>query len=64
MSKNKVFSLAGTFPRPDFRRENWFDLNGKWEFDFDDKNVGKKTVGMKGMNMPLLSVSHFAISPN
>lgn len=48
MSKNKVFSLAGTFPRPDFRRENWFDLNGKWEFDFDDKNVGEKNRWYEG----------------
>lgn len=24
------------FPRPDFRRENWMDLSGMWEFAFDE----------------------------
>ena len=30
------------YPRPQFRRKNWMNLNGKWEFGFDDKDVGKK----------------------
>lgn len=29
-------------PRPDFRRDNWIDLNGEWEFDFDDGDVGER----------------------
>lgn len=24
------------YPRPDFQRENWLNLNGVWEFEFDD----------------------------
>lgn len=28
------------YPRPNFRREEWLNLNGKWEFTFDDKNEG------------------------
>jgi beta-galactosidase/beta-glucuronidase len=28
------------FPQPQFERERWLTLNGTWEFDFDDKNVG------------------------
>ncbi|HIE51027.1 MAG TPA: hypothetical protein EYP85_04650 [Armatimonadetes bacterium] len=29
-------------PRPDFRREAWVNLNGRWAFDFDPKDVGEK----------------------
>ncbi|MCE5341976.1 MAG: glycoside hydrolase family 2 [Eubacteriales bacterium] len=28
------------YPRPDWRRDPWLDLNGEWEFDFDDQNTG------------------------
>ncbi len=28
------------YPRPQFRREEWLSLNGSWDFEFDDKNVG------------------------
>ena len=27
-------------PRPDFQRELWLNLNGRWEFDFDPQNIG------------------------
>ena len=27
-------------PRPDFQRESFVNLNGKWHFDFDDKDEG------------------------
>ena len=30
------------YPRPDFERENWVNLNGQWEFDFDDNNIGEQ----------------------
>ncbi len=30
------------YPRPQFVRERWLNLNGKWRFDFDDNNVGLK----------------------
>lgn len=30
------------FPRPDFIRDQWVNLNGEWEFDFDDNNEGEK----------------------
>ena len=26
------------YPRPQFVRENWIDLNGEWKFAFDDEN--------------------------
>ncbi len=31
---------AGDHPRPIFRRERWIDLNGRWEFAFDDEDRG------------------------
>ena len=47
------------YPRPQFRRENWQNLNGEWEFAFDDKNEsiksglwqGKKALSRK-INVP------------
>lgn len=29
-------------PRPDFMRENWLNLNGNWEFAFDDADAGRR----------------------
>ncbi len=29
-------------PQPQFQREQWLNLNGTWEFEFDDGNVGLK----------------------
>jgi len=29
------------YPRPQFVRNNWENLNGTWDFAFDDKNVGE-----------------------
>lgn len=28
------------YPQPQFQREQWLSLNGAWEFEFDDANVG------------------------
>lgn len=30
------------YPRPQFVRNNWENLNGIWDFGFDDRNVGEK----------------------
>ena len=30
------------YPRPQMVRENWTDLNGVWNFLFDDQNAGEK----------------------
>ena len=27
-------------PKPQFMRENWLNLNGKWQFEFDHSNSG------------------------
>lgn len=28
------------YPRPQLQRDAWLNLNGPWEFEFDDRNVG------------------------
>ena len=28
------------YPEPQFQRADWLSLNGAWQFEFDDKNVG------------------------
>ncbi len=28
------------YPRPQFRRDEWINLNGEWQFAFDDEDVG------------------------
>lgn len=30
------------YPRPQFVREKWQNLNGTWKFAYDDENIGKK----------------------
>jgi beta-galactosidase/beta-glucuronidase len=30
------------YPRPQFQREDWVNLNGTWQFEFDDDDVGMK----------------------
>lgn len=29
------------YPRPQFVREQWLNLNGEWDFRFDDRNIGE-----------------------
>lgn len=30
------------YPRPNFIRKQWLNLNGEWDFEFDDENKGEK----------------------
>ena len=30
------------YPRPQFERSEWINLNGEWEFDFDDSGAGDR----------------------
>ncbi len=34
--------MLTAYPRPDFAREQWLNLNGTWRFAFDDQDVGEK----------------------
>ena len=36
------------FPRPDFERNDWYNLNGQWEFEFDDENEGERENWQRG----------------
>lgn len=36
------------YPRPNFKREEWLSLNGKWNFSFDDGKIGFKEGWQKG----------------
>lgn len=49
MSTSNIHHVASTaispvprpeYPRPQFARDEWLNLNGEWEFDYDDDNVG------------------------
>ena len=33
--------LRSEYPRPQFVRDQWQTLNGKWEFEFDDNHNGE-----------------------
>ena len=40
-------------PRPDFQRQQWLNLNGPWQFRFDEKDVGRKEQWFKaGVDFP------------
>jgi len=30
------------YPRPQYSREKWLNLNGQWNFEYDDNNIGLK----------------------
>ena len=41
------------YPRPQFVRDNWENLNGPWDFQFDDGNIGEKENWMQGFQSNL-----------
>lgn len=42
MVKQEENNMQNGYPRPQFVRENWINLNGIWNFSFDDQNIGEK----------------------
>jgi beta-galactosidase/beta-glucuronidase len=34
--------VRNEYPRPQFKRQEWLNLNGEWDFTFDDHNQGLK----------------------
>ncbi|HEX8652437.1 MAG TPA: glycoside hydrolase family 2 TIM barrel-domain containing protein [Pyrinomonadaceae bacterium] len=40
------------YPRPQFVRAEWLNLNGQWEFDFDDENRGRQAGWQDGRQLP------------
>lgn len=41
-------SYREEYPRPQFERKEWQNLNGKWEFAFDDDDMGMNEKWYKG----------------
>lgn len=41
------------YPRPQFVRRDWVNLNGSWQFDFDDENRGIRQRWFDGRELPL-----------
>lgn len=40
-NRRKTMKVYRTeYPNPQFERENWLSLNGKWEFEIDNARVG------------------------
>lgn len=50
--KERIYQ-RGDYPRPDFIRKSWRDLNGIWEFAFDDDQTGCEKGYHLGKNMNL-----------
>jgi beta-galactosidase/beta-glucuronidase len=48
------------YPRPQLVRSLWFNLNGEWEFDFDDADEGLSQGWHDGRELPLRIVVPFA----
>ncbi|WP_052158817.1 glycoside hydrolase family 2 [Halobacillus sp. BBL2006] len=44
----KKDSRSADYPRPQFRRRDWVDLNGTWKFRFDDDELGEKEAWFSG----------------
>lgn len=36
-----IHTVRGEHPRPQFKRKDWLNLNGEWNFAFDDANRGE-----------------------
>ncbi|MGL4373601.1 MAG: glycoside hydrolase family 2 protein, partial [Turicibacter sp.] len=43
--------VRNEYPRPQFERQNWVNLNGNWNFDFDDNNIGLKDKWYKNPSL-------------
>jgi hypothetical protein len=49
------------YPRPQFVRRDWLNLNGDWEFAFDDADEGLSAGWNEGRTLPQRIVVPFAI---
>lgn len=47
------------YPRPQFVRSIWFNLNGEWEFAFDDDDEGLQLGWQDGRKLPLRIIVPF-----
>jgi beta-galactosidase/beta-glucuronidase len=52
------------YPRPQFVRDRWMNLNGEWEFAFDDNNEGIQQGWHDGRTLPQRIIVPFAYQTN
>ena len=52
------FEPRPEFPEPQFQREQWLNLNGRWEFEFDDANAGLAEKDLEIKAPPDVKVTH------
>jgi beta-galactosidase/beta-glucuronidase len=53
MNQKRLDIPRPEYPRPQFVRSLWFNLNGEWEFAFDDANEGLDQGWHDGRELPL-----------
>src|SRR4030095_11264811 len=60
MALNHKDTPRPEYPRPQFVRSLWFNLNGEWEFAFDDANDGIQAGWQDGRTLPQRIIVPFA----
>jgi beta-galactosidase/beta-glucuronidase len=60
MSSNQKEIPRPEYPRPQFARNLWFNLNGEWEFAFDDADEGMTRGWQDGRELSMRIVVPFA----
>jgi beta-galactosidase/beta-glucuronidase len=60
MLSNRAELPRPEYPRPQFARSLWFNLNGEWEFAFDDANQGLNEAWHDGRELPQRIIVPFA----
>jgi beta-galactosidase/beta-glucuronidase len=60
MTLNRNEPPRPEYPRPQFARSLWFNLNGEWEFAFDDADEGLSLGWQDGRALPLRIIVPFA----
>jgi beta-galactosidase/beta-glucuronidase len=60
MTSNRQDIPRPEYPRPQFARSLWFNLNGEWDFAFDDANEGLSEEWQDGRQLPMRITVPFA----
>lgn len=50
--ETKQIAFEKEYPRPQFRRKQWLNLNGEWDFGFDDADRGENEGWWNGYGLP------------
>jgi beta-galactosidase/beta-glucuronidase len=60
MAAERIDIPRPEYPRPQFVRDAWLNLNGEWEFAFDDSNDGLRLGWYDGRELPRRIIVPFA----